>query len=101
QLPRRNWVCARGPAVGGSAGPRRGRLVPACARCRAALGVTGRAMQQPTSPYVFLSYTSTERDRALAVADALQQAGITVWVDRQAILCAASWSAAIVRAIKN
>jgi hypothetical protein len=53
------------------------------------------------SPYVFVSYTSTERDRALAVADALEGAGIRVWIDRQAIVGGASWSAAIVRGIKH
>src|SRR5436853_33046 len=37
------------------------------------------------APYVFLSYASAERDRALAVADALEAAGISVWIDRQAI----------------
>jgi predicted ATPase/sugar phosphate isomerase/epimerase len=51
------------------------------------------------TPYVFLSYASAEQDRALAVSDALQQAGITVWLDRQAITGGSSWSAAIVDGI--
>src|SRR5260370_20250430 len=58
------------------------------------------AEAQP-SPYVFVSYSSTERDRALAVADALEGAGIRVWIDRQAIPGGASWSAAIVRGIQH
>src|SRR5438067_2715590 len=55
----------------------------------------------PTTPYVFLSYSSTDRDRALAIADALQQAGVRVWLDRRSIPAGASWDAAIVRAIRD
>jgi hypothetical protein len=59
-------------------------------------------MAEPSTkpqPYVFLSYASAEQDRALAVSDALQQAGIAVWLDRQAITGGSSWSAAIVDGI--
>src|SRR5579871_6130836 len=58
-------------------------------------------MNLPAAPYVFLSYTSTERPRALAVASALEDAGIPVWLDRNAIPGGASWSAQIVRGIKH
>src|SRR5947199_9868217 len=59
-------------------------------------------MSEPAAaPYVFLSYASAEQDRALAVADALQQAGITIWLDRHAIAGGAAWSTAIVRGIKD
>ena len=54
-----------------------------------------------TTPYTFLSYASAEREQALAVADALQQAGVAVWLDRQAIVGGSAWSTAIVRGIKD
>src|SRR5579871_3995785 len=54
-----------------------------------------------TKPYVFLSYSSTERNRAVAIADALEAAGVRVWLDRRGIPAGASWDAAIVRAIKD
>src|SRR5262245_2803823 len=50
-------------------------------------------------PYVFLSYASADRDRALAIADRLEVSGIRVWIDRKAIPGAASWDAEIVRGI--
>jgi hypothetical protein len=52
-------------------------------------------------PNVFLSYASAEQDRALAVSDALQQVGISVWLDRHAIVGGSAWSTAIVRGIKD
>src|SRR5438477_11964409 len=55
----------------------------------------------PGSPYVFISYASVEPDLALALAEALQQAGIAVWLDRHAIAGGSAWSTAIVRAIKD
>ncbi len=54
-----------------------------------------------SAPYVFLSYASAEQDRALAVADALQQAGIPIWLDRHAIAGGSAWSTEIVRGIRN
>src|SRR2546421_157966 len=53
------------------------------------------------APYVFLSYTSTDRDRVLALADRLETAGIRVWLDRRSLVGGMSWDAAIVRAIKD
>jgi len=52
-------------------------------------------------PYVFLSYASAEQDRALAVGDALQQAGIAIWLDRHAIAGGSAWSTEIVRGIRS
>src|SRR5437870_3208410 len=54
-----------------------------------------------TAPYVFLSYSSTERPQALALADALAQAGVPVWIDRRGIPAGVSWDATIVRAIRD
>ncbi|MHB8574344.1 MAG: ATP-binding protein [Dehalococcoidia bacterium] len=54
-----------------------------------------------TEPYVFLSYASAERERAVSIADALEAAGIRVWIDRAAIAGGTSWSTAIVRGIRN
>src|SRR5207237_10235919 len=56
---------------------------------------------QPATPYVFLSYSSTDLARALAIADALEAAGVRVWLDRRGIPAGANWDAAIVRAIRD
>src|SRR5436853_7316847 len=58
-------------------------------------------MPDLTGAYVFLSYASKERDRAIAMADALAAAGVAVWIDRTAIPGGSSWSAAIVRGIQQ
>lgn len=59
--------------------------------------------EQPNTsePYVFLSYASAEQEQALTVSEALQQAGIAVWLDRHAIAGGSAWSTAIVRGIAN
>src|SRR5438105_2937887 len=59
--------------------------------------------EQPatSAPYLFLSYASAERERALAIADALEAAGVRVWIDRHAIAGGTSWSAEIVRGIQG
>ncbi len=59
--------------------------------------------EQPDTrpPYVFLSYASAERDRALVVAAALQHAGIASWLDRHAIAGGTAWSAEIVDGISG
>jgi TIR domain len=36
-------------------------------------------------PYVFLSYASADRERALQIADALERSGVRVSLDREAI----------------
>ncbi len=59
--------------------------------------------EQPkgTTPYVFLSYASADRERALQIADCLEAAGVPVWIDRHSIAGGTSWSAAIVDGIKG
>ncbi|MHB8492243.1 MAG: TIR domain-containing protein, partial [Solirubrobacteraceae bacterium] len=52
-------------------------------------------------PYVFLSYASSQRTRALEIARTLEEHGVSVWLDRQAIPGGTSWSAEIVRGIKG
>src|ERR1700680_2194830 len=52
------------------------------------------------APYVFLSYASADRERALHVADLLAANGIPVWIDRKSIAGGTSWSAEIVEGIK-
>ena len=56
---------------------------------------------QRTDSYVFLSYASADRVRALRIADLLEGQGIRVWLDRHSIEGGASWSAEIVRGIKG
>src|SRR5437899_2810771 len=55
---------------------------------------------EPT-PYVFLSYTSADRERVLALADRLEEAGVRVWVDRRDLVGGSSWDASIVDAISR
>lgn len=52
------------------------------------------------APYVFLSYASADRARALEIADRFEAAGIRVWIDRQSIEGGASWSEQIVQGIR-
>ncbi|MHB8574204.1 MAG: TIR domain-containing protein [Dehalococcoidia bacterium] len=54
-----------------------------------------------SAPYLFISYASAERERALAVADAIEGAGVAVWIDRESITGGSSWGAEIVRGIKR
>ncbi len=58
---------------------------------------------QPTAaaPYVFLSYSSPDRERVLAIADYVEAAGVPIWVDRRSLTGGSSWDAAIVDAISN
>jgi TIR domain len=55
---------------------------------------------QPT-PYVFLSYASADRDRALQIADLVEARGVSVWIDRKSIAGGTSWAAEIVEGIKG
>src|SRR5258708_2957744 len=57
--------------------------------------------QTPAGPYVFLSYASADRERALRIADLLEKQGVSVWLDRKGIGGGASWSGEIVRGIKG
>jgi TIR domain len=51
--------------------------------------------------YVFLSYASADRERALHLADLLEARGVSVWIDRKSIAGGTSWSAEIVDGIKG
>src|SRR6202022_3197596 len=64
----------------------------------------GRHMATETrsgTPYVFLSYASADRERALRVTHLLEAQGISVWIDRTSIVGGTSWSAEIVRGIRE
>src|SRR5712692_2209975 len=52
-------------------------------------------------PYIFLSYASADRERALRIADLLEVHGIPVWIDRKSIAGGTSWSAEIVSGIEG
>src|SRR5712692_6890236 len=54
-----------------------------------------------SASYVFLSYASADRERALQTADLLEAQGISVWIDRKSIAGGTSWSAEIVRGIRG
>ena len=60
-------------------------------------------MVQPSSaqPYVFLSYASADRERALALADVLERVGVPVWLDRTSIAGGTSWGSEIVEGIEH
>src|SRR5437660_12390397 len=58
-------------------------------------------LSQASEPYVFLSYTSPDRTRVLALADRLEAAGIPVWVDRRDLVGGSRWDASIVDAISH
>jgi TIR domain/Domain of unknown function (DUF4384) len=49
---------------------------------------------------VFISYASDDRTQVLRLADQLEQAGVSVWLDRQQISGASIWAEEIVKAIK-
>lgn len=58
-------------------------------------------MSDVVESYVLLSYVSADRERALVIADALEQARVRVWVDRRSIAGGSSWNASIVQGIKG
>ena len=51
--------------------------------------------------HLFLSYAAADRERALAIADALEDAGVPVWIDRRGIAGGDLWAAEIAEAIRN
>ncbi len=55
----------------------------------------------PDVPYVFISYASADRERALAVVAALQRAGVTVWIDQSGIPGGALYGAEIAAGIEQ
>jgi class 3 adenylate cyclase/tetratricopeptide (TPR) repeat protein len=54
-----------------------------------------------SDPYVFLSYSSADRQRALEIADALAEHGVRTWIDRTSITGGTRWSEEIVRGIES
>src|SRR5205814_3017195 len=57
--------------------------------------------QARSSPYVFISYSSADRESALRIADLLEVRGVSVWIDRKSIAGGTSWSKEIVRGIRG
>jgi predicted ATPase len=53
------------------------------------------------TPYVFLSYASVDRTKALQIADQLESKGISIWIDRKRIAGGTRWSKEIVRGIRG
>jgi len=53
------------------------------------------------SESLFLSYASADRDRALAIAGALDAEGLAVWIDQQQIAGGTAWAAGIAGAIRD
>src|SRR5438105_286682 len=67
---------------------------PSAAPAHVATGVPPSPL--PAAPYIFVSYSSRDRDDALALVEALEQAGLRVWIDRAALSGGATWTAEIV-----
>ena len=59
------------------------------------------AQSERPAPYVFLSYASADRERALRIADLLEAHGVSVWIDRKSIAGGTSWTAEIVEGIQR
>ena len=53
------------------------------------------------SPYVFISYASSERDRVMEIVAALRDAGVTCWVDQHDIAGGSNWGGSIADAIQG
>jgi hypothetical protein len=52
-------------------------------------------VESPRTGPIFLSYAAADRDRPLAMADALEAAGVPVWIDRRGIAGGDLWAAEI------
>ena len=50
---------------------------------------------------IFIPYSSKDREKADQLTELLSSAGLSVWVDKQGIDVARSWSEEIVHAIDN
>jgi len=50
---------------------------------------------------IFISYSSHDREKAEQLTELLSSAGLSVWIDKQGIGAATSWSGEIVDAIDN
>ncbi|CAA9538149.1 MAG: hypothetical protein AVDCRST_MAG73-1622 [uncultured Thermomicrobiales bacterium] len=56
---------------------------------------------EPSADFVFLSYASVNREAALAAADALEAAGVKVWIDRRGLSGGVAWAEAIATAVRG
>jgi hypothetical protein len=61
----------------------------------------GELMGKEHPGHLFLSYAAADRERALAVADALEAAGVSVWIDRRGISAGTTWAGEIVAAVRR
>lgn len=57
--------------------------------------------RRPESKDAFISYASQDRDRVIAIAKALESAGVSVWRDEMQILGGDCYGPAIVHAIQH
>jgi hypothetical protein len=55
----------------------------------------------PAAPHAFISSASADRERVLPVVDALQRAGVPVWLDREGIRGGANYGREIAEAIEG
>src|SRR5438270_402789 len=51
--------------------------------------------------YIFLSYASANRQRALEISQVLQSSGVKVWIDRRDIVPGRQWSAEIAKGLRH
>ena len=58
------------------------------------------ATTAPVTSHLFLSYATADRERALTIADALEAAGIPVWIDRRGIPGGTDWAGQIALALR-
>ena len=54
-----------------------------------------------TTPYVFISYASADRERVLPIVAALRETGISCWIDQHGIEGGANWGLRIAEAIEG
>jgi predicted ATPase len=52
-------------------------------------------------PPLFISYAAADRQRALAIADALEDVGVSVWIDRRGLAGGDLWATEITAAIRS
>src|SRR4051812_494934 len=57
--------------------------------------------EQQGAPYIFISYASADRPRVLPLVEALERAGVRVWLDREGIHGGANYGREIAAAIKD
>jgi TolB-like protein/Flp pilus assembly protein TadD len=55
----------------------------------------------PQTAEVFISYARSDKERVLALAGQLREAGVALWIDQSGIDGAAMWSEEIVNALEN